>query len=526
MIVLVGFMGAGKSTVGRLVAERLRLPFVDADEVIARRAGRSIKEIFAAEGESGFRRLEREVVAELLEFEEGVIALGGGAVEDSTARTALGGSTVFHLCVGLESALARVGDVDERPMLKGSVAADLYERRRRLYEDVADFSIETEGRRPQEIARDVARLWRERASSKLGLECVEVEVPLAPYPVFVGSGASGKLADVLPPLPNAELAYLITHESLEPLAAPLIESLESRDLAVHVAVVVEGEEAKSLDAVGLLYDDLAARGLHRTDLVVGFGGGVVTDVAGFVASTYNRGTAVVHVPTTLLGQVDAAIGGKTGVNLAVGKNLVGTIHHPLAVLCDVALLQTLDEAELRSGLAEVVKYGLITSPELLDRIEASIPGVMERDEAVLTDVVATCASLKAAIVALDERDTSLRARLNYGHTFAHAIEQTSGYGTLRHGEAVALGMMAAAHLAAELGRSDQTVVARHREVLKTAGLPTTAELDLESLEKAWRLDKKYAGEVRFVLLDGIGRPAIGVTAPRAAQAKALERMAT
>lgn len=244
-----------------------------------------------------------------------------------------------------------------------------------------------------------------------------------------------------------------------------------------------------------------------------------------------------HVPTTLLAQVDAAIGGKTGVNLPQGKNLVGTFHQPCVVVCDVESLATLPEAELRSGLAEVAKYGFIAAPDLLPLVVDNAPSILAGDPDLLQEIVGRSVGIKAGVVAADEREHGVRAHLNYGHTFAHAIEQVAGLGVpprdsgpadpfppIRHGEAVALGMMSAAHLSAELGRLDTEAVETHRRVLEAVGLPVKAPLSLDDLEPAWRLDKKYRQGVRFVLLNGIGVPEAGIEAEREAVARALERM--
>jgi 3-dehydroquinate synthase len=243
---------------------------------------------------------------------------------------------------------------------------------------------------------------------------------------------------------------------------------------------------------------------------------VVTDLAGFVASTFNRGMRVVQVPTTLLAQVDAAIGGKTAVNLERGKNLVGTFHQPALVVCDVDALATLPRAEFNSGLAEVAKHGFIADPGILDLIG-------EGDS--LVRMVVRSVGVKAAIVAADEREHGRRAILNYGHTFAHAIERITGYKGMRHGEAVAVGMMAAAHLARVMGRLEEADVDLHRRVLSGAGLPVSANLDLSALEEEWLRDKKFKGEPRFVLLKRIGEAEAGIPAPHAALAEALARLA-
>ena len=350
------------------------------------------------------------------------------------------------------------------------------------------------------------------------------------YPVYVGADLMARADFFLPSFDHAELAYVITHPSLAELAVPVAAALEGRGLAAHVGAIPEGESSKSIAAAAVLYDELAKAGAHRHDVIVGVGGGVVTDLAGFVASTYHRGMPVVHVPTSLLGQVDAAVGGKTGVNLDHGKNLVGTFHQPAVVICDVRLLKSLPEAEIRAGLAEVIKYGFIAQPAILDLVANNVDAIFDRDEKVLSTIVARSVAIKADIVSRDERELGERAHLNYGHTFAHAIEHASWSETeessgIRHGEAVALGMMAAAHLARELGRIDDGVVDLHRRVLNSVGLPTSAPLELDKLEPAWRHDKKYQDGVRFVLLNDVGAPEAGVRASGAAISTALERMA-
>jgi 3-dehydroquinate synthase/shikimate kinase/3-dehydroquinate synthase len=520
VIVVVGFMGAGKSTVGPLLAERLGVTFVDTDEAIERKALASVDTIFDTAGEQAFRALEQDVVAQVLADAPGVVALGGGAVEDAGTRGALGSADVVHLEVELDEALRRVGG--DRPMLRSTDPQLLYARRAELYRAVATHAVATGGLSPSEVAGAII----ERLSGPGAAQPRAIEVDLGPrsYRVHVGEGISGSAHQLLPELPAAETAFLVTHPEIAPLAAPLVSSLESLDLRVVTCEVSSGERSKSLAVAGRLYDDMAAAGIRRHDLVVGFGGGVVTDLAGFVASTYCRGIAVVHFPTTLLAQVDAAVGGKTALNLDAGKNLVGSIHQPVAVVCDIALLGNLDEAEMRSGLAEAIKYGFIRSPEVLDFVEREAAAIMGRDPGVLAEIVARCIAIKAEIVAADERETGTRAILNYGHTFAHALEQSAGYEGIRHGEAVAIGMMAAAHLARELDRVDDSVVERHRRLLSSVGLPTSAALDLELLERAWQHDKKHRKGVRFVLLNRIGEAEPGMEAPRSALVGAIERM--
>jgi 3-dehydroquinate synthase len=325
-------------------------------------------------------------------------------------------------------------------------------------------------------------------------------------------------------LEHAEKAFVISHPELEMYSDRVIRSLEGAGLSAIRLDVPEGEASKSIEVAARLLGEMADAPAHRHDVVVSVGGGVVSDLAGFVASTYARGVPVVHVATSLLGQVDAAIGGKTGVNLPQGKNLVGTIHQPVQVVCDIDALDTLPDAELRSGMAEVIKYGLIRDPDLLDLVLVGGDDILRRDPQILEELVLRSARAKAAVVGEDEFERGGRAALNYGHTFAHALEQAAGYSGIRHGEAVALGMMAAAYLAEELGRIDRDAVELHRRSLEAVGLPVAAPLRIEDLESAWMRDKKYREGVRFVLLADVGVVETGIKVDREIVARALGRM--
>ena len=525
MIVLVGFMGAGKSTVGRLVADAMGLPFVDTDALIEAEQGMSIAEVFARQGERVFRPLESRVVAEVLSGPEAVVALGGGAVTDPVTCSALEWASVVLLEVSFVEALRRArSDGVERPMLSSHDPKALFDERRGIYERIADLRVATDGRRPEDIAGEVVTAISSTERTSADVERVTVRTT-PPYEVFVGCGLAERVAELCPAPPDAETVVVLHQPALGGVAGTVAQSFASLGLGTHLVTLDDGEPAKTLRSAEALFERLVDAGVHRHDVLVAVGGGAATDVVAFVASTLNRGMAVIHVPTSLLAQVDAAVGGKTAVNLSRGKNLVGTFHQPIGVVCDVVVLKSLPEDEFVSGLAEVVKYGLIADPSLLDLV-ASGSRHLRNDEGELRALVTRSVAIKAGIVARDERETGERAWLNYGHTFAHAIEHASGYGSLRHGEAVALGMMAAAYTAEELGRLDRSEVKAHERALSSAGLPTAARLDLDALEEAWSHDKKYRAGVRFVLLSGIGRPEAGVRVPRAVLAAAIERMAT
>lgn len=528
MIVLVGFMGAGKSTVGELVAARTGRAFVDTDDVITRAAGVPVAEIFRSQGESRFRDLERQVVLETLAGRDAVVSLGGGAPCDPDVAAALQGKTVIHLDVSWAEVRRRLGNDPARPLLQAENPEGLLERRRQVYRGVATVTVPTDERSPQEIAEDIVEEIAdvipvgERDEGRV--RRVPVSLADRTYEVVVGRDLLRNLPSLLPDLPAAEKAVVVAHPSVEAFAKEVGDSLSELDLEVEHVTVDEGESSKSLATVEMLWRELASRKIHKRDLMVGVGGGVITDLVGFAAATYARGLPLVHIPTTLLAQVDAAIGGKCGVNIPEGKNLIGAIYQPRAVICDVDLLTTLPPEELRSGMAEVVKYGLIAEPELLEGMEEKSRSAYAGEPSALIDLVGRSAAIKASFVAADERDEGARAFLNYGHTFAHAIEKLGGFNEIRHGEAVALGMMAAAHLSHELGRLDQDAVLLHRRVLQRVGLGVTADLILEDLERAWQHDKKHRSGTRFVLLNSIGAPEAGIEAPRDAIRAALERM--
>jgi 3-dehydroquinate synthase len=341
------------------------------------------------------------------------------------------------------------------------------------------------------------------------LERVSVPVPGRPYEVVVGAGVLDRIGELLPELPGAEVAFVVTDPAVADRVPALASGLEPRRLRAVPLPVPAGEEAKTLDVYRAVVQQLAAREAHRDDLVVALGGGAVGDLAGFAASTYMRGMPLAQVPTTLTGQVDAAIGGKTAVNLPEGKNLVGTFHQPRLVLADVETLATLPERHLRSGLAEVAKVALTLDPELLERLERDPVPVVARDPEALTWVVARCAAAKARVVAGDEREAGPRMVLNYGHTLGHAIERLEAYAGRTHGEAVAVGMEFAARLAVAHGLAAADLVGRTRRLLASLGLdPDGALPSVGAIEQALRLDKKFRGVVRFVLLAGVGRPVV------------------
>jgi 3-dehydroquinate synthase len=347
------------------------------------------------------------------------------------------------------------------------------------------------------------------------LERVTVPIAGRSYEITIGSGVVADAAAILPDLETAARAFVIVDQAIAATWLPPVESaLAARALHVVPLVVPSGEEAKSMPVYETLLHQLASQEAHREDLVVALGGGTVGDVAGFVASTYVRGMRFLQVPTTLIGQVDAAIGGKTAINLPEGKNLVGTFYQPVAVLCDVDALGSLPDRDYRSGLGEVAKYALTLDLELLDTLEADPAPILAREIASLERLVARCARVKARTVAEDERDAGVRLFLNYGHTLGHALERLEAFVGRSHGEAVAIGMVFAARLAESKGICGAGMVGRTVRLLSSLGLETDGALPpVHDILSAFRMDKKFRAGVRFVLLADVGRPVVvdGVT---------------
>ena len=331
------------------------------------------------------------------------------------------------------------------------------------------------------------------------METIEVR-GAAPYRVTVGPGVADQ---VVSETAGALRVGLIHGPEPEPALRRARNRLIAAGHEVTAIQVPDGESAKSLDVAGRCWELLGSNGFTRSDLIVGFGGGAVTDLAGFVAATWLRGVRLINMPTTLLGMVDAAVGGKTAINVAAGKNLVGAFHPPAAVFADLQLLDTLPEAEYRSGLAEVVKCGFIADPLILDLLAGDPSG--RRDQA---ELVVRAVRVKAEVVSEDLIDAGRREILNYGHTLGHAIESASGY-TVNHGEAISIGMVFAAQLARHAALLDRSSADRHRELISAMGLPTTCHVPLADLLPLMRVDKKARGaQLRFVVLEDIARPRI------------------
>ena len=508
-IVLTGFMGTGKTAVGRRLAARLGYAFLDLDQLIEAEVGASIPEIFASRGEAAFRALEAAMVARVVDRRECVIATGGGAILDPRNLERLqAAGLVVTLEADPDTILARIGGGDDRPMLWGGDPRErvrvLLAERESAYRR-ADWRVASDGRSVDDIVEELLTRLGKRAGEP-SVDRITVHVAPA-YEVVVGPGVLPQIGPLLAPLALGRRLALVTHPVLDRLGyvETLAATLGGAGYAVEVLFVPAGEESKSLAQAGELARALVRAGLDRGSAVLALGGGVVGDLAGFVAGMLFRGIAFVNLPTTLLSQVDSSVGGKTGVNLPEGKNLLGLFHQPRLVAADVLTLATLSDREFRSGLAEVVKHAMIADAALFARLEAEADAILRREPAVLREIVAANCRIKAGVVERDERESGIRAVLNFGHTVGHALEAAGGYGALTHGEAVARGMLAAATISVRRGLCRPEDAARLRVLLGRVGLLEAPLPSLEGLENYIIRDKKVRdGRVQFVLTAGVG----------------------
>jgi shikimate kinase / 3-dehydroquinate synthase len=525
-IVLVGMMGAGKTSVGRRLAAHLDLPFADADSEIEAGAQMSVPEIFERFGEAYFRDGERKVLARLMTEGQKVLATGGGAFMNEATRRRIAQSGVsIWLKPDIDVLMRRVRKRSNRPLLQ---TANPEETLRRILEErspvygLADLTIEPRDGPHDAVVDSIVRALgahlakdAAKASTSVAAALQEVDVALGAraYKIWIGEGLIAKAGDYIAKLaPDAHCA-VVTDSTVAAAHLPaLTDSLARAGLRCSTIVVPPGESSKSYAQFAVVCDGLIAAHIERRDLVVALGGGVVGDLAGFAAASVRRGLRLVQIPTTLLAQVDSSVGGKTAINSPHGKNLVGAFHQPSLVLADVAALDTLSPREFRAGYAETVKYGLIGDLAFFEWLEAHWRDVFAGGSARLRAVATSCAA-KAAVVAADETEQGERALLNLGHTFGHAFERLTGYDGARlvHGEAVAIGMACALRFSRVLGFCTGQESTRVENHLRAVGLPTKIEeipglnAGSEEILAAMRQDKKVErGRLTFILARGIG----------------------
>ena len=526
-IFLIGLSGSGKSTVGRILAERLGKPLYDIDVLITQEFGKSIATIFTQHGENEFRAGESRLLAKVATTEQAAIIATGGGIVTQPQNIALMRQygTCVYLSVDPATALERLQlqqkanstegvSPEIRPLLASSnplsSLQNLLQARASQYED-AHFTCTTEGKSADQVAQEIIAMVIS-AGEIGGIAPIARHIHVGGgYDVVVDWGGIGRLGLYLQPLGLPSRLFIITDSNVEKLYGSMLAgTLLASGFDPYFYTVPAGEASKSQGQLNAIYDWLLEQRAERREAIVALGGGVVGDLAGFAAATYLRGVPLIQVPTSLLAQVDAAIGGKTGINHAKGKNLIGAFYHPKLVLADPSSLLTLPARERTEGWAEVVKYGIILDTKLVALLEEhaeTLRNFVSPPAQLVCQIVGRCIALKAAIIEEDEREQGRRAILNYGHTVAHALENVAGYGELLHGEAVSLGMVVAASIAKQAGMFTKSGQTRQHQLLEALGLPTTYNGSVRPLDifNAMQMDKKVANkQIHWIMPRRIG----------------------
>ncbi len=517
-LVLTGFMGTGKSLVGKLLSKKLKWQFIDTDKVLETRFQKYITDIFKEIGEAAFRKAEAELCQELSQQKKLVIATGGGTlIPFSNLEMMQKSGTVFCLNARPQTIQKRIIHTKNRPLFNPTTLQTLLEDRfaacNRIFHQVP-----TDDLSPEQIADHIFERYQLQNTFSKNTIIVQTP-PQGSYPIWIQNNGLAQIGSFLKWIGlSSQRIVIVTNKVVSKLhAAALVQALEA---AQYISVIIEipdGETHKNLATVQGLYQQLLQHQVTRKDTLLALGGGVTGDIAGFAAATFLRGLAFVQVPTTMLAMVDASVGGKTGVDLEEGKNLVGAFKQPAAVLIDPTILGTLPEAEYRSGLAEVIKHGIISDIDLFTALEnATLP--LSNLESLLTQAV----QVKIKIIQEDPFEHDRRAVLNLGHTFAHAIELVSQY-QIRHGEAVALGLVAAANLAHDLQLCDGNLAKRIAHLLTKFQLPTSlSKFSPDAIYDAMLHDKKKQKEtLRFILPKALGDVAIVEVEAKDAVLKAI-----
>lgn len=511
--VVIGMPGAGKTRLGRETAALIKVPFRDTDQCVEEEAGLSVSEIFDSQGEQVFRGMETRTVLDLLkDFPSGILSLGGGAPMSIEVFQALqdyrrAGGAVVYLQIDPEEGISRAAHSDRRPLLRGGASERwmaLYRERRSVYQGLATITLKSRNTTPWALARRLADALTERV--------VHVSGPY-PYDVRIGTGVTGRLHELLGD--QTMRVALIHTQPVQRHSDHARALLRQAGYQVVDLTIPDAEAGKTIQVSQGIWERLSTEGFTRSDAVVGLGGGAATDQAGFIAATWMRGIRYVNCPTSLLAMVDASTGGKTGINMEQGKNLVGSFYTPAGVLADLRTLRTLPNEIFVEGLGEVAKSGFIMDGGILRELEERADCLrafdgQESDQwlgTVVQDLIERTVEVKARHVSVDLKESGLREFLNYGHTLGHAIEKIEHF-TWRHGQAVSVGMVFAAELARITGHLDQEAVDYHRQLLSSLGLRTWWDGgDFDHVLTLMHRDKKARGnKLRFIILDGLGKP--------------------
>lgn len=524
-------MGTGKSAIGKRLAQSIGYDFVDTDRMIEKQAGMSIREIFEKDGESHFRMIEKEAIRRLSGIRSSVIATGGGAIVDSENLRSLKKNGIMVCLKAVpEVILKRTGGNSDRPLLINKDR--LIEIKRLLeirepYYKKADISIDTTGMDIPQIVTEIVNKTRDyikeatppRSPSlvKRGMggvtgkkegyaKKVKVGLDNRAYDIEIGVGLDS-LGTRLLDLGLGKKIAIVTNPKVNKLYGKRVaRSVKKAGFEVKIIEIPDGERYKTIRWLNHIYDNLIDWRFERSSTLIALGGGVVGDITGFAAATFLRGIAYIQVPTTLVAQVDSSVGGKTGLDHKKGKNLIGAFYQPRLVYIDMSVLKSLDRREFIAGLAEVIKYGVIADEGFFSFLEKNMGRILDLDQEILHPMILRSCEIKAQIVVEDEREAGRRRILNLGHTIGHAIETLTGYRGLRHGEAVAIGMLKAAELSGRIGICSKADVGRLKDLISSSGLPTRMpKIEPGKVIRTMELDKKVSGgEINLVMMRSIG----------------------
>lgn len=516
-IFLTGLPGSGKTTIGHRTADLLGWSFVDTDDVLAQRMGMPVGQVLVEYGEERFRQLESEVLHELADGVRVVISTGGGMVISAANRKFMReNGLMVYLRASVDTAWKRMHETSAhiaRPLIAGDNGLqrlqNLYTMRQKWYEE-APIQINTEEGTQNELARRLISLALAHGYLFLPFlprEVIQFHVGNTSSQAIVEWGGLPHLGEALHALEFSERLFVITDNQVGALYSQSLQTLLQRaGFQPHILTIPAGEASKSFKYFQQIVDWLVEHKAERQEAILALGGGVVGDLAGFIASCYLRSVPFVQIPTTLLAQVDSALGGKTGFNHALGKNLIGSYYHPKLIYVDPAFILTLPERIYREGWVEIAKYAMILDDQLFTLLEENFDALQVRDPGLLTSVVARSIRMKMEIVQHDELDFGPRTILNYGHTFGHALEAITEYGTWLHGEAIAIGMEVAARVAVACGKLSSGEAARQTRLLQELDLPIRCPgVDVDAILTTMQRDKKVrAGRMRWVLPTRIG----------------------
>ncbi len=512
-LVITGFMGTGKTTLAQALAKETGLKMVDTDEIIIERAGLTVPEIFAQMGEAGFRAWEAAVCADVMQDDAiQIIATGGGAFLNASNRQAFQEATQICLTANPTTIYHRLAEDTARPLLQSenpqARIQELLKSRETIYQSIR-WQVDTSALAIDDLVQQILGIWEQ--DSTIREPEIRVQTPDGSYPILFDEGLLDNIVDILNVYGLGDRRTVVITDSnvVSLYGEALVGKLPNAALSVMTA----GEPYKNLESVTRLLDSVARHKLDRSGLIIALGGGVVGDTAGYVAASYMRGVRLVQIPTTLLSMVDSSVGGKVGVDIPMGKNLVGAFKQPDLVLIDPTVLETLSDEEFRSGMAEVIKSGFIANPELLN------------PDMPLLEKIRKTVQVKIDIVQRDPFEHGERAFLNLGHTFGHAIERVSDY-TWRHGDAVGVGLIGAALLSQKLMLVNADMVKKVKDIVRETGLPSYYRHYLpENIYDAMALDKKWKdGRSHFIVLQDIGQPAIVRDVPREMVVSILEEL--